>query len=59
MKQYFSVIQATDYLGYKSPKTVYQLIKAGLPVIRINNKVRIDKTDIDHFMDKHKTVKQE
>lgn len=58
LKKYFSVTQAANYLGYKSPKTIYQLIELGLPVIHIDNKVRIDKEDIDHFMEAHKSVKQ-
>lgn len=56
LKKYLSVTQAATYMGYKSPKTVYQLIKLGLPVIHIDNKVRIDKDDIDCFMKKHKSV---
>ena len=56
--KYMSVKQATEYLGYKSTKSIYQLIDLGLPVIRINKKTKIDKADIDKFMDSYKRTNE-
>lgn len=53
--KYMSVKQATEYLGYKSSKSIYQLIELGLPVIHINKKTKLDKADIDKFMNSYKS----
>lgn len=56
-QEYFGIAEATKYLGYKSTKSLYQLIEYGLPVSEIGNKKRISKSDIDEFIKAHKVVK--
>lgn len=56
-QEFFSVAEASKYIGYKTTSSVYSLIEKGLPVIKIDNRTRISKSDIDKFMEAHKVVK--
>lgn len=57
MVEYFNLKEACRYLGYKDFKSIHSLIDNGLPIIKIGNKTRIRKSDIDKFMEAHKVVK--
>lgn len=54
--EYLTFKDAMKYLGIKSPKTLRDYIKQGLPVIEVGKSKKISKTAIDDFMTKHQTV---
>lgn len=50
-----SIKQAMQYLGVKSYNTFkVNYLNEGLPLIVINNSKKVDKSDIDRFLDEHK-----
>ena len=51
-----SLTDAAKYLGYGSKHVVYDLIKAGMPVINVGKTMRVSKTAIDSFMKAHEEV---
>lgn len=55
-QEYFSLTDAAKYLGYGSKHVVYDLIKAGLPVIKVGKTMRVSKSAIDSFMKAHEEV---
>ena len=55
MTEYFSYKEAMKYLGINSYQALRDLIKEGLPVIKVGKTKKISKTAIDEFM-KSKTV---
>lgn len=54
--EYLTFKETMSYLGVKSPVTLRNYIKAGLPVIKIGNSKKISKTAIDEFMKSHEVV---
>lgn len=55
-QEYFSLTDAAKYLGYGSKHVIYDLIKAGMPVIKVGKTMRVSKTAIDAFMKAHEVV---
>ena len=55
-QEYMSLSDAAKYLGYGSKHVVYDLIKAGMPVIKVGKTMRISKTAIDAFRKAHEEV---
>ncbi|WP_048345702.1 helix-turn-helix domain-containing protein [Limosilactobacillus mucosae] len=55
-QEYMSLTDAAKYLGYGSKHVVYDLIKAGMPVIKVGKTMRVSKTAIDSFMKAHEEV---
>ncbi|MBZ2200053.1 MAG: helix-turn-helix domain-containing protein [Lentilactobacillus hilgardii] len=50
-----SIKQAMQYLGVKSYNTFKtNYLNEGLPLIVINNSKKVDKSDIDRFLNDHK-----
>lgn len=54
--EYFSYQQAMKYLGFKSPTTLREYIKSGLPIIKTGKSKRISKSDLDKFMADHRVI---
>lgn len=54
--QYLNFKTASQYLGFKSMKTLKKYIDAGLPVVIVGKSKKIRKTDIDNFMAEHLTT---
>ena len=52
--KYLNLADAKEYISVKSYNTLYKLIRAGLPVIMINGVKRIDRDDLDAFMNSKK-----
>ena len=46
--------QAMEYLGIGSYHTLYKLIDNDLPVVKIGSTKKIDRNDIDRFLNDHK-----
>jgi excisionase family DNA binding protein len=54
-----ALLTTDEVLGYLrvTPRTVYRLIREGeLPAVRIGRQWRLRRTDIDHWLDRHKAV---
>lgn len=56
MQEYMSLTDAAKYLGYGSNHVVYDLIREGMPVIKVGKTMRVSKTAIDTFMHAHEEV---
>ncbi|MFJ6989540.1 helix-turn-helix domain-containing protein [Limosilactobacillus mucosae] len=54
--EYMSLTDAAKYLGYGSKHVVYDLIREGMPVIKVGKTMRVSKTAIDTFMHAHEEV---
>lgn len=54
--EYMSLTDAAKYLGYGSKHVVYDLIREGMPVIKVGKTMRVSKTAIDAFMKAHEVV---
>lgn len=52
--RYLTYKQAMEYLGINSYHTFYKLIANDLPVIKVGSVKKVDKSDIDRFLNDHK-----
>ncbi len=56
-KQLLSFKEAQEYLGFRSPISLREYVKHGLPIVVVGNSKRIDIDDLKSFIKDHKTVK--
>ena len=54
MEKYLSYRTAMKYMGMKSYNSLYKAIDNGLRVINVDGMKKIDRSDIDKFMEIHK-----
>lgn len=54
--EYFNFKQAMNYAGIQSYTGLKELIKAGLPVVKVGRTKKISKTAIDKFMKDHEVI---
>lgn len=53
LPRYMTKAQAAEYCGV-SFNTFQKFIKAGLPIVSVNSVVRVDKNDVDAFLEQNK-----
>lgn len=56
-KKYYSVDEACEFLGIKKTK-LYELMKGGLPYIKLGKLTKFDKVDLISYMDSLKQVEK-
>lgn len=52
--KYLNLASAMEYMGVKSYTTMQKLIANGLPVVIVGGLKRIDRDDLDKFMNSKK-----
>lgn len=56
-KQLLTFKEANEYLGFKSPASLRECIKQGLPFVQVANSKKIDIDDLKKFIEEHKISK--